>query len=179
MRVFPVVCWAMVWVWLLPTHSWAQVTRVDVEVVESPALGGERFGSVGQYERLRGIVYAEVDPNDPRHRGIVNLDKAPINDRGHVEYSTTVEIYRPLDMSRWNHVVYHTVSNRGGPGAAEPALLEMGLAFVRVGWQGDLSPTETNIVPFLPIATNKDGSPIVGPALEEFIFNDAKTIFFK
>ena len=38
----------MVWVWLLPTHSWAQVTRVDVEVVESPALGGERVGSVGQ-----------------------------------------------------------------------------------------------------------------------------------
>ena len=79
-------------------------------------------------------------------------------------------------MSRWNHVLYHTVSNRGGAGAAEPALLEMGLAFVRVGWQGDLSPTETNIVPFLPIATNKDGSPIVGPALEEFIFNDAKTV---
>ena len=166
----------MVGVWLLPSHSWAQVARVDVEVVESPALGGERFGSVGQYERLRGIVYAEVDPSDPRHRDIVNLDKAPINDRGHVEYSTTVEIYRPIDMSHWNRVVYHTVSNRGGAGAAEPALLEMGLALVRVGWQGDLSPTETNIVPFLPIATNNDGSSIAGPALEEFIFNDAETV---
>ena len=176
MRVFPVVCWAMVGVWLLPSHSWAQGARVDVEVVESPALGGERFGSVGQYERLRGIVYAEVDPSDPRHRDIVNLDKAPINDRGHVEYSTTVEIYRPIDMSHWNRVVYHTVSNRGGAGAAEPALLEMGLALVRVGWQGDLSPTETNIVPFLPIATNNDGSSIAGPALEEFIFNDAETV---
>lgn len=176
MRALPVLCWAIVWVWLLPSDSWAQVTRIEVEVVESPALGGERFGNVGEYERLRGIVYAEVDPSDPRHRDIVNLDKAPINDRGHVEYSTTVEIYRPIDMSRWNHVVYHTVSNRGGAGAAEPALLEMGLALVRVGWQGDLSPTETNIVPFLPIAANNDGSPIVGPALEEFIFNDAKTV---
>ena len=162
--------------WSVPAEALAQVTRLDLEIVESPALKAEQFGQTGQYERLRGLAYVEVDPKDIRHRDIVNLKKAPRNDRGRVEYSTTVEIYRPIDMSRWNRVLYHTVPNRGGAGAAPPALLEMGLVLVRVGWQGDLSPTETNIVPFLPVATEADGSSISGPVLEEFIFNDAATV---
>lgn len=101
-------------VMLIPAASLAQVTRIDLQVVESPALDGERFGQVGHYERLRGTVYGAVDPADPRHREIVNLDQAPRNVRGRVEYSTTVEIYRPVDMSRWNRTLYHTVPNRGG-----------------------------------------------------------------
>ncbi len=152
----------------------AQITEFDLEVVESPALGGQRFGEVGQYERLRGIVAGEVDPADPRHHHIVNLDRAPRNAAGRVAYRATVEIHRPVDMSRWNRAIHHTVSNRGGAGAGEPALLERGFAFVRVGWQGDLTPTDTNIVAYLPVGTNPDGAPIVGPALEEFIFNDAE-----
>ena len=116
-----------------------------------------------------------MDPADPRHQGIVNLDRAPRNAAGRVEYQATVEIYRPLDMRRWNRALYHTVSNRGGAGAAEPALLERGFAFVRVGWQGDLAPTASNVVAYLPVALHPDGSPLVGPALEEFIFNDAES----
>ena len=154
---------------LLALDADAQITRFDVHVVESPALDGESFGPVGQYERLRGIAYGEVDPADPRHQGIVNLAHAPLNARGKVEYATTVEIYRPIDQSRWNHAIYHTVPNRGGANGDEPALLERGFAMVRVGWQGDIAPTDRNIVSFLPVAKNPDGSPIVGRSLEEFI----------
>ena len=96
----------------------AQITRIDLELVESPALGGQSFGAVGEYERLRGRFYGEIDPADSRHRGIVNLEHAPLNANGRVEYSTTVEIYRPVDMRRWNRALYHTVPNRGGAGAA-------------------------------------------------------------
>ena len=159
---------------LLAGDALAQVTRIDLEVVESPALDGLRAGQVGQYERLRGIVFGEVDPNDPRHLDIVNLDRAPRNGSGKVEYRATIEIYRPIDMTRWNRAIFHTVSNRGGAGAADLALLERGFSFVRVGWQGDLTPTDRNIVAFLPVARNPDGSPIVGPALEEFVFDDAE-----
>ena len=161
---------------LLAADAHAQVTRIDLQVVESPTLDGQRFGQVGQYERLRGVAYGEVDPNDPRHREIVNLANAPRNRSGRVEYRTTVEIYRPIDMHRWNRAVYHTVSNRGRAGAADPALLDRGFAFVRVGWQGDLAPTDQNIVAFLPVAKRPDGSSIVGAALEERIFNDADTV---
>ena len=156
------------------TNGLAQITEFDLELVESPALDGQRFGDIGQYELLRGVVAGELEPADWRHEHIVNLDRAPRNAAGRVAYRATVEIYRPVDMSRWNRAIFHTVSNRGGAGAAEPALLERGFAFVRVGWQGDLTPTESNIVAYVPVATDPDGSPIVGPALEEFIFNDAE-----
>ena len=160
---------------LLPVGSaQAQITEFALEVVESPALGGRHFGAAGQYEWLRGVVAGAIDPADPRHRHIVNLDRAPRDEAGRVAYRATVELYRPLDMGRWNGAIFHTVANRGRGGAAEPALLERGFAFVRVGWQGDLTPSASNIVAHLPVATNPDGSPIVGPALEEFIFNDAE-----
>ena len=152
----------------------AQITEFDLEVVASPALDGREFGGIGAYERLRGIVRGAVDPEDRRNRDIVNIDRASRNADGLVEYRATVEIYRPVNMSKWNGAIFHTVSNRGGAGAAEPALLARGFAFVRIGWQGDLEPTESNIVAYLPIATNGE-RPVTAPALEEFIFNDAES----
>ena len=59
------------------------------------------------------------NPDDPRYRDIVNLDRAPRNGSGKVEYHATIEIYRPIDMTRWNRAIFHTVPNRGGAGAAE------------------------------------------------------------
>ena len=114
----------------LPGDATAQIAEFDLDVVESPALEGRHFGEAGQYELLRGIVTGAVDPNDPRNQDIVNLDRAARNDAGRVEYRTTVEIYRPIDMTRWNRGIYHTVSNRGRSGPAEVALLERGFAFV-------------------------------------------------
>ena len=161
---------------LLVADASAQVTRIDFQVVESPAFGGESFGDIGQYERLRGVAYGEVDPNDVRHRGIVNLGKAPLNARGRVEYSTTVEIYRPVNLDRWNKAIFHIVPNRGRASAGDAVFREMGFAIVQVGWQGDLTATDTNIVPFLPIAKYPNGSSVVGPAVEEFIFNDEEPV---
>jgi hypothetical protein len=161
---------------VLASDASAQITSIDIDVVESPALDGAIFGDVGRYERLLGMAYGEVDPSDPLHRGIVNIDYAPRNARGKVEYATAVEIYRPVDMSRWNRAIYHTVPNRGGSGSGDRALLEMGFALVRVAWQGDLDPTRRGMVPVLPVARHSDGSSIVGPALEEFIFNDEQPV---
>ncbi|HUF76689.1 MAG TPA: alpha/beta hydrolase domain-containing protein [Longimicrobiales bacterium] len=160
----------------LATQAGAQIHRIEIQDVESPALDGRSFGSVGPYERLRGVAHGAVDPDDRRHEGIANLALAPRNADGRVEYSTTFEIYRPVDMRRWNRAIYHTVPNRGGAGAGEDVLLERGFALVRVGWQGDIAQTETNIVAHLPVARRPDGSSIVGPAMEEFIFNDAERV---
>ncbi|MQA90315.1 MAG: hypothetical protein GEU90_08770 [Gemmatimonas sp.] len=163
---------ALVFTLSVPGRAPAQITRIELEVVESPALDGRRFGEVGHYERIRGIAYGEVDPMHPLNVDIIDLELAPRNERGRVEYSTSVEIHRPIDMSTWNGAIYHTVPNRGRATPGDEVLLEMGFVTVQVGWQGDLTPTETNIVPSLPVATNPDGSSIVGPAVEEFIFND-------
>ena len=56
------------------TH--ARVVRFEVTHVRTFA-SGTSFGSVGQYQRLDGTAYFEVDPRDPHNAVIVNLDKAP------------------------------------------------------------------------------------------------------
>ena len=64
-KVSPAVFVAATLALLLPVDARAQITQIDVQVVESPALDGQRFGQIGQYERLRGIAHGEVDPLEP------------------------------------------------------------------------------------------------------------------
>ena len=61
----------------------------EVVIVESqsPVYGGRSFGDVGAYERLTGYVVCAADPNDPKNAEIVNIDKAPRNGDGLVEYT--------------------------------------------------------------------------------------------
>jgi hypothetical protein len=162
-----------------PQASEARVVRFVVEQRQLFA-GGAEWGSSGAYERLRGTAYMEVDPRDPLNGIIVDLDKAPQNARGMVEFSTPFFILKPVDMERGNHKIFYTVNNRGNnPGgliAAETTAqvgssdvyLRMGYTIVDAGWEGDVVPTATRLAANLPLATQPDGSPIVGRMRVEY-----------
>ena len=72
-----------------------------------------RFGEAGSYLRIRGVAKGELDPAAPENQVIVDLDKAPRNARGLVEYETDFFILRPADPSRTNGVLVYDVTNRG------------------------------------------------------------------
>ena len=149
----------------------ARVVRLVVEQ-RRPLAGGASFGEAGQYERLDGRAYFEVDPRDPRNAVIVNLDRAPRNARGMVEFSSTFYILKPVDIARGNGKVLFGLNNRGNsielarfniiprytgsdprPAALEAGdgfLMKHGYTFVDVGWQGDLAPARNVLVPTLP-----------------------------
>ena len=76
--------------------------------------GGHEFPITGAYEKLVGKVYGEVDPKNRLNRIIVNLDKAPRNKRGKVEYWSDFCILKPLDMARGNGKIFYDAPNRGG-----------------------------------------------------------------
>src|SRR5436853_2443108 len=82
---------------VLPIAAEARITRIEITQKESPAFGGASFGDVGQYEKLVGRAYGEVDPKDPRSKVVTNIDLAPKNAGGMVEYDTGIVILRPLD----------------------------------------------------------------------------------
>ena len=67
---------------------------------ESPTFGGRSFGSVGQYERLSGYAVGTVDPEDRRNAEIVNIDNAPRNADGLVEYRVDICLLRPVDARK-------------------------------------------------------------------------------
>lgn len=144
-----------------------------------PYAGGHAWGEVGPCERLVGTARYEVDPACPRNRVIFNLDKAPCNGAGLVEFSTPFVIIKPVDMAKGNGKLFHDINNRGntdlGP-VADPARvngqvaqqLRMGFALVDAGWHGDGTPNPFQLFPDFPIATRDDGQPIVGRVRLEF-----------
>lgn len=83
----------------------AEVTRV---VVTTRAAVGDTG-----YEKIIGTVYFAVDPKDPRNAVIADIDKAPVNAAGKVEFSSDLYIMRPLDAARSNGVAFVDVVNRG------------------------------------------------------------------
>jgi hypothetical protein len=68
---------------------------------------------VGQYEKLVGRAFGEVNPHDPRNAVIVDLALAPRNVRGMVEYSTGIYILKPVDTARGNHRLFFELGAGG------------------------------------------------------------------
>src|ERR1700691_519292 len=80
----------------------AKVRRIVIDKTksESPALSGQSFGGAGQYEKLVGQAYGELDPNDPHNTIIQDIRFAPRNSRGLVEYVATFTLLKPIDMRK-------------------------------------------------------------------------------
>jgi Alpha/beta hydrolase domain len=159
----------------------ARVVRFVVEQTRSFA-DGMSFGDVGPYQRLDGTAYMEVDPRDPLNAVIVDLDKAPRNAKGLVEFSAPFFILKPTDLSRGNHKLFYEINNRGNKqtlgyfnyvpagindpitvaDAGDGFLMRLGYTIVDAGWQGDVAnlPGSNVLFPNLPIAAQPDESPI-------------------
>jgi len=155
----------------------ARITRLVFTRVESPTFGGVSFGAVGQFEKLIGTAYGEVDPSHPLNAIIQDIDLAPRNARGMVEYSTDIHIIKPIDMTKGNRMLFYLLVNRGGGGipfnigvlggndptsAGDGFIQNMGYTLVKSGWQADVLPGGGRMTVRVPIAKNSDGSSITG-----------------
>ena len=175
---------------ITPSLTEARVVRFVVEQTRTFAEG-KSFGDIGPYVRLDGTVVIEVDPRDPLNAIIVNLDRAPRNARGMVEFSSPFFILKPVDMARGNQKIFYGVNNRGnkghlgrmttfplGPNTNNPLtaadvnddglLMRFGYTYVDAGWQGNVAPGNNRLIPSLPVATEPDGRPIVANVRVEF-----------
>jgi len=144
--------------------SEARVTRI---VVDQRAPVGEPFPEVGQFERLTGRAFGELDSHDRRNAIIQDIRLAPRNASGKVEYVATFSLVKPIDMSKASGVLIYQVVNRGNS-TTLAAPNAPGHVQLVSGWQGDVTPTATNQTIQVPIAKNRDGSAIAGPILARF-----------
>ena len=88
------------------------IVEIKIDAIESFA-DGQAFGNAGSYLRIKGIAKGEIDPVAPENRVIADLDKAPSNAHGMVEYAADFFILRPADLRRANSVLVYDVTNRG------------------------------------------------------------------
>ncbi|MGH7816354.1 MAG: hypothetical protein ACREOR_03105, partial [Candidatus Binatia bacterium] len=153
---------------------------------KSPFAAGVSFGNTGPYERLLGEASFAIDPNEKDLPFICDLEFAPRNPDGLVEFKTVLDIVKPVDMSRSNRKLLFDFSNRGGRGAftrlndgggadltkesyaGNGFLNRHGYTVVTAGWQGDLVYNGSNVVAFLPEA-RQNGQPLRGKVRQEFI----------
>ena len=164
---------------------------VDPDRSESVAFEGRRFGSVGQYEKIRGIAYGAIDPKDPQNSVITDIEFAPTNAQGMVEYSMDIFILKPKDLSKGNHRVLFDFNNRGqmrvgllndavltnDPCTSEDAgtgfVMNLGYTIVSNGW--DCGATGFNDMKInVPVATNGKDS-ITGPSYEYIVFDNSNS----
>src|SRR6202790_270605 len=173
-----------------PAH--ARVKKIQITAKESPTFGGYSWPGVGQYEKIVGKAFGELDPNDPKNAVIVDLKLAPRNAAGKVEYSFDFYILKPADLSKGNHKMLYEPPNRGrktlgalnrGVGTNDPGskkdaaalansfLMPQGYSISFSGWDSSAgsSTADFNTTITLPVAKNPDGSSITGPSYEYIV----------
>src|SRR5437867_5689502 len=158
---------------LFPSVSFGEITKIIIEK-RAPFANGYEFPLVGAYEKLVAKAYGELDPKSPLNKVIVDLDKAPKNSRGRVEYWADIFVLKPVDLSRGNGKIFYDAPNRGSkrilmflndaPENNDPStlkdagngfLMREGYTIVWSGWQGDLTPGEDFLLAGVPAATNQ------------------------
>src|SRR6266850_1892555 len=88
------------------TTANARVVRVEV-TSRTDLQQGKPFGLAGAYEKIVGRVWFAVKPDNTHNRQIVDLDKAPRNAQGEVEFSADLYLIRPKDPNRGNGAEIH------------------------------------------------------------------------
>src|SRR5437762_2694044 len=174
----------------------ARITQLQVVRLESPTFGGMTFGNVGVYEKITARAFGELDPTLPGNALITDIQFAPRNAHGMVEYSMDVVIVKPIDPSKGSGKIFYDVVNRGSnlsyatfnqaaapskvantdaAGAGTGLLMRRGYTLVWSGWEDPrIIGTGANTASAsLPTAHNPDGSPIVGKMIVEQIFDNA------
>ena len=169
---------------LLQVLLGSAVARAEVKSIEwhrrEPLAGGTAFGTTGSYEIRAGIAHFAVDPENPHNRAIVDLDLAPRNAEGQVEFEADVFLLVPRDLARGNRALFYDVNNRGNkvalgmfnsaPGSNDPAtlkdagngfLLRRGYVVVWCGWIGELLPGNNRLLLRAPIV-QENKQPIRG-----------------
>jgi alpha/beta hydrolase family protein len=167
----PLARWACVAGVLCARIAAAEVTRVDVTTRADIGMSG--------YEKLAGTAHFALDPSDSHNRLIVNLDKAPRNAAGLVEFSADMYLVRPKDPERSNGSALVEVSNRGsrsliqtfnrgGPNPdpssdgdlGDKFLMRFGFTLAWVGWELDVDPTEESALKIRVPEASDRGRPV-------------------
>ena len=128
-------------------------------VIEDKVLleNGKEYGDTGTYDQIKGTVHFEVDPFSESNERIVDIELAPRNSDGKVEFSADFVMLTPSDSDRGNGTMFLDVVNRGNktvlygfnsadrpPDPSSPIesgngfLMREGYTVMFCGWQADV-----------------------------------------
>ena len=162
------------------TMAHAEVTRVEVTSRVDLAYAG--------YEKIVGRLYFAVDPADARNAVVADIDKAPRNAAGRVEFSADFYALRPKSagngvaivdiVNRGNRTVTRRFNRATGGDAdvGDAFLMRRGFTVVAVGWEFDLPDTGQLLRVHVPVAS-EGGRTITGIVRAIFTVNRREPTF--
>jgi Alpha/beta hydrolase domain len=175
--------------------TYARVERIEV-ISRADVLEGKTFGEAGAYEKLSGKVHFAVKPEAAPNKLIVDLDKAPRNAAGEVEFAADFYILKPKEAARSSGSVLLEIPNRGGKamlaimqgakGSRDPAteeefgdgfLMRRGLTVAWLGWQWDVREEPGLMRLYAPVAREEEAPTekeklITGLVRADFMVNE-------
>ncbi|MCG8435596.1 MAG: hypothetical protein MJA83_16355, partial [Gammaproteobacteria bacterium] len=149
--------------------SWAEVSHI--EITSQHRLSDS--SSSAEYEVIEGLIYFTLDPDAAGNAAITDIEYAPVNAEGLVEFSADFKLYVP-PVDQANGALFYNVNNRGrngGSSAVPPdvslnhPLSKMGFTYLITGWINELNNDE-NIRLHAPIIRSESGA-ITGPVRYE------------
>ena len=147
------------------------VTSIDIKE-RGPYAQGMAFGETGAYEQLDGTVHFAVDPAIAANALITDLELAPRNPAGLIEFSADFRILKPVDPQKGSHKLFFDVVNRGNPlsltninstpqtdltSPGNGFLMRRGYTQVWCGWQHDVPQAPGSLRVNLPNAAGANG----------------------
>src|SRR5258708_33848036 len=90
--------------------SFADVKSIEV-LERTDVLDSAAFGATGPYERILAKAHFAIDPKLGPNRIIADIDLAPRNEAGEVEFSAELYILKPRDSAKGNGTAVVEISN--------------------------------------------------------------------
>jgi Alpha/beta hydrolase domain len=156
---------------LLLTHAsslFADVSRIEIDRRET--LSSEQTSV--RYEAFYGTLYFTLDPAAPGNQRVHDIDLAPVNADGLVEFSTDFKLLVPDRAIASDALLYH-VNNRGGSRlppeiSLTHPLTGLGYTYLVTGWINELTPGENRYRLHAPIVGTAT-EPVTGQVRYEII----------
>ena len=165
------------------------VTRIEINA-RGPLNGGAAFGDSGPYEYLTGILHFSADPRFEGNKVICDIDLAPTNADGLVEYSAEFHLLKPVDPPAHGRLLVDSI-NRGNMtalsmfndalrradgtpdvDAGNGYLMRMGYSVLSVGIQWDPPESPERMRAWFPEAL-ENGQRLKGPSFVQWWPNRA------
>lgn len=85
----------------------ARVSKIVVKSTVDPDATLAATGPAGTIKRISGRAYGELDPANPLNAIIQDIELAPRNTKGKVEYVATFQLVMPSDPSKLSGLMWH------------------------------------------------------------------------
>ena len=135
----------------------AELDRVEIINRETLSDASVNFS----YQSITGVAYFSLDPGDEVNAAITDIEFAPVNNEGLVEYSADFRLLVP-SASIANGGLLYNVNNRGGSvfppeRSMQHPLSGMGFTYLATGWINELSPRDGRLRLHAPVVGSELG----------------------